>query len=153
MKIEQVQTYKRLVYDAKMLAVEIEALRDEFTLACQPSYFPGMSFDGIPNCSMASDRTGNTASRLADNTIPEDAQQLQLLISEKEKALAAKKRDIQIIDIWLSLLPERENWVVTNHIIENIPWHLVVYRYRSVYGESISIDSLKRMQRKAFEKG
>ena len=153
MRLEQVQEYKRLIYDAQMIEMDISSLMEEYNLACQPLYIPGMPLDRIPGGSWPSDRAGNMAVRMADGSPPEKALPLLYAIRAKEKALAAKKRSIKTIETWLSMLPEREKWVVMNHIIENTPWRLLIYKYRCAYGEVISIDTLKRLQHKAFEKG
>lgn len=149
MILEQLQQYKRVTYDLKMLEIEIEELRAQYQLLSEPSYINAVSYDYIPGGGL-SDLTGRLAAAVIDGDMVKDLQQI---IRGKEYKLSEMLRKIKRIDVWLSSLPERERFVINAHLIEDVPWRLLVYKYKSTYGENVSIDTLKRLQRKALEKG
>lgn len=146
MVLEQLQQYKKLVYDKNMLEIEIEELKAHFQMLSEPSYISPINYDRIPSGGI-SDQTGRLAAAVIDGDMEKGLQQR---IRDREYKLSQLQREIKKIDVWLCSLSDRERWVITQHIIEGLPWRIVRYKFINEYGEEASTDTLKRLQHKAL---
>ena len=147
---ERLQAYKEFVYKAKQLSIEIEKMRRELKRISRPSYVASPVLDGLPRSGHVSDPTARIAVQELSGAIPPHAAELHRQIEEKEDSLEDIKLEIREIDSWLEWLPERERWVVTEHLIEGNPWRTVIYKYKLTFGEEYSKDTLARLQRAAL---
>lgn len=147
---ERVQAYKDFVYKAKQLSIEIEKMRRELKRISRPSYVASPVLDGVPRSGHVSDPTARIAVQELSGAIPPHAAELHRQIEEKEDSLEDVKLEIQEIDSWLEWLPERERWIVTEHLIERNPWRTVIYKFKQTFGEEYSKDTLARLQRAAL---
>ena len=143
---ERLQAYKEFVYKAKQLSIEIEKMRRELKRISRPSYVASPVLDGLPRSGHVSDPTARIAVQELSGAIPPHAAELHRQIEEKEDSLEDIKLEIREIDSWLEWLPERERWVVTEHLIEGNPWRTVIYKYKLTFGEEYSKDTLARLQ-------
>lgn len=64
------------------------------------------------------------------------------------------KKQIALIEAWLSLLNDEEWFTVTKHLVDDLPWPLVVTEYEKRWGQmdSKSERTLKRFQARAINK-
>ena len=147
---ERVEAYKDLVYKAKQFGIEIERMRRELKRISRPSYVNSPALDGLPRSGHVSDPTARIAIQELSGAVPPHAAELHRSIEEKEDSLEDIKLEIQEIDSWLEWLPERERWVVTEHLIEGNPWRTVIYKFKQEFGEEYSKDTLARFQRAAL---
>lgn len=147
---ERVAAYKDLVYKAKQMGIEIEKMRRELKKISRPSYVSSPVLNGIPRSGNISDPTARIAVQELTGFIPPHATELKQRIEEKEELLEDLKLEIREVDFWLEWLPERERWVVTEHLIQGNPWRTVIYKFTQVFGEEYSKDTLARLQRAAF---
>lgn len=147
---ERVASYKDFVYKAKQLSIEIEKMRRELKRISRPSYVGSPVLDGLPRSGHVSDPTARIAIQELTGSVPPHAEELNRLIEEKEDSLEDVKLEIQEIDSWLEWLPERERWIVTEHLIERNPWRTVIYKFKQTFGEEYSKDTLARLQRAAL---
>lgn len=150
MTVERLSSYKDLVYRSKLLENEIEKMRLELKRISRPSYVASPVLDGLPRSGHVSDPTARIAIQEISGAIPPHAAELHRQIEETEDALEDIKLEIREIDSWLEWLPERERWVVTEHLIERNPWRTVIYKFKHTFGEEYSKDTLARFQRAAL---
>ena len=150
MTSERLQKYKDLVYKAKQLSIEIERMRQELKRISRRSYVNSPVMDGLPRSGNVSDPTARIAVQELTGSLPPHAVEFSRLIEEKESLLEDLKLEIMEIDSWLDWLPERERWVVTEHLIQGNPWRTVIYKFKQTFGEEYSKDTLARFQRAAL---
>ena len=124
-----------------------ESRMERWTPASRTNF---LLLDGLPRSGHVSDPTARIAVQELSGAIPPHAAELHRQIEEKEDSLEDIKLEIREIDSWLEWLPERERWVVTEHLIEGNPWRTVIYKYKLTFGEEYSKDTLARLQRAAL---
>ena len=150
MTLERIGAYKDLIYRAAQYSIEIEKMQKEFERISSPSYVKSPALDGGPRSGNISDPTAHIAVQELTGYIPPQAKDFKQQIEEKEGLLEDLKLEIREIDSWLQWLPERERWVVTEHLIEKNPWRTVIFKYKQEFGEQYSKDTLARFQRTAL---
>lgn len=74
--------------------------------------------------------------------------------NDQSEAIQTLRRKITIIESWLHILTEEERFTVTQHILVDLPWPLVVVEYEMRWGpkEAKAERTLKRFQKTAIDR-
>ena len=64
------------------------------------------------------------------------------------------RKKIAVVEAWLRLLTDEEWFVVTKHLVDRLPWAMVLLEYEKRWGTELVRDerTLKRAQARALQK-
>lgn len=149
--------YQQIMGRCAYLRIEIERLTQAVNrdiLSAEPLDFMRVSasFVTAQGDRNAGDPTGRAAQMLADGEPTEqawrDQKRIKMLQCELENKLAA----LACVDAWLQGLGNAEQLVLRRRIMEHRTWELVAKDYEELFGESRSVDTLKKIKKTALQK-
>ena len=75
-------------------------------------------------------------------------------VDTNESMTANANRQVLIIQAWLQMLGEEERFVIIKHLVDKLPWPMVVIEYERRWGimQSRHERTLKRIQVRALER-
>ena len=111
----------------------------------------GHSLDGMPHGTGISKPTEAAAIRLAGGYLPDEAIEMQQRIKSLQNELNALNLATTLVEAWLTGLSLQERFVIQAHELDNVPWRLIGFSYEKEFGEMRSVDTLKRLKRKALQ--
>lgn len=154
---EVFRDYQQITGRCAYLRIEIERLRqaiDQENAAAEPLDFMRVSasFVVAQKGKNIGDPTGRAAQMLADGEPTEqarrDQRRMKTLTAELEDKLAA----LACVDAWLQGLDNTEQFILKRRMMEHLTWERVAKDYEALFGESRSVDTIKRVNRLALQK-
>ena len=75
-------------------------------------------------------------------------------VDTNESTTEYANRQVLIIEAWLQMLGDEERFVITKHLVDKLPWPMVVIEYEKRWGimQSRHERTLKRIQARALER-
>ena len=107
---------------------------------------------GMPHGSGTGDPTGKLATNLAAGKVTEFVKQIQQEIDETQGMLVGLLKDIQVVEIVLDALNDREREVLTMKMIDEYSWAETLNRMNKLHSGSYSKRSLQRLLDRAVDK-
>lgn len=107
--------------------------------------------DDISRKTDYSNPTQNIAIMMADGTTPAiqmEEENLQLVRDE----IAALYKTIRYADIFLSSIDEKEQFVITAHLINGCTWNETSVKFEREFLYPYTVDGLRKLQKRALEK-
>ena len=107
---------------------------------------------GMPHGSGNGDPTGKLATNLASGRVTEFVKEIQQEIDETRAALAALLPEIEMVEIALSALNEREREVFEMKMIDEFSWAEILGQMNERHNGSYSKRTLQRLFDRAVDK-
>lgn len=107
--------------------------------------------DDSPHGNQVSRTTENAAVRLADGVPTHDMRELQTKYLELNARLREADRAVRQVEAWLQMMNDKQRFVVEAHLIQGASWRELSAGYHQRFGEYVSRDTLKRIQRRAVD--
>lgn len=153
---DMLNTYREYVGRCGHLETAIELMELQITLAKTES-IEEMALKTNPygehiRGSGISDPTSRIGIAIAENDYPIYIHEMESQVREMQDELKQKQIVILFVDAWLKGLPEREQWLIKQQMIDKVSWRQVCYLYAKQYGEEYSKEGLRRIRSVALQK-
>lgn len=107
--------------------------------------------DDSPHGNEVSRTTENAAVRLADGVPGRELREMQAEYLELCAKLRDTERETRCVEAWLQMMNDKQRFVVEAHLIQGVSWREMTVGYHRRFGEFVSKDTLKRLQRRALD--
>ena len=154
---EIISKHRQSIGKRDLLQIEIseaeETLKIMQRTVAEDVAAPGaQSVTGMPKGNAVGNPTERLGLMLASGDAPRHIAQLKTDIKELKRELHDLTIRINRVAAWLAGLSERENWVITGHMINRLTWCDMAEDYQRRYGQPRTRRSLQRLKRQALRK-
>lgn len=153
---ELLKNYRQTKARATYLRHQLEALERFLKIATSQMVDDSVSLSqaitGMPHGTGNGDPTGKLATNLASGKVTEFVRQIQSEIDETKAELAKLTQGVQVVEIALMALNEREREVLGMKMIDEFSWAETLAMMNERHNNSYSKRSLQRLLDRAIEK-
>ena len=154
---EILKTYRAAKGRAAHMDVEIAQLSRELhrTLEAdrdEAADISGQHYNSMPHGTDVGRPTEEKGMRLISLPVSEEVKAMQMKIRDLRAILERHSIVVLFVEAWMNGLTGKEQWIIQQHTIDGLSWKEVSSKYNAAYGQSTTVDTLKRIKRGALDK-
>ncbi len=154
---DMLRDYRACLGRYSYLDVLIEELRDteqfiELDDRAEIIDGKGKAMDGMPHGSTVGNPTERAGIALASGYVSANLAELRDEIAKLEAERNRNYKVVLFVDAWLKGLNRKERWIIERIYFDGMTYREINGKYREIYGEPCSKDSLRRLKNTALDK-